>query len=171
VKEEEERRRVGVVDPPERARTVGTPAARKPRARSGAPSSPAAPPVIVSHAASTTSRGPASDERAICDARSSSSPASSSAASVTADAARACPPYVSRGTPMEFLGGLYKMHPALDSIALDGRGEWLYYGATSNDTLYRMRTRDFHLAHVILKSRSAIAKQAPYFIYRVRIAP
>ncbi|HEU4886357.1 MAG TPA: L-dopachrome tautomerase-related protein, partial [Thermoanaerobaculia bacterium] len=52
---------------------------------------------------------------------------------------------VSRGTPMEFLGGLYKMHPALDSIALDRQGEWLYYGAMSNDTLYRMRTRDFHV--------------------------
>lgn len=50
-----------------------------------------------------------------------------------------------RGTPMEFLGGLYRMHPALDSIALDRNGEWLYYGAMSNDTLYRVRTRDFHV--------------------------
>lgn len=49
---------------------------------------------------------------------------------------------VARGTPMEFLGGLYKMHPALDSIALDRNGEWLYYGAMSNDTLYRVRTSD-----------------------------
>ncbi|HJQ35505.1 MAG TPA: L-dopachrome tautomerase-related protein [Thermoanaerobaculia bacterium] len=53
---------------------------------------------------------------------------------------------VARGTPMEFLGGLYKMHPALDSIALDRNGEWLYYGAMSNDTLYRVRTDD--LQHV-----------------------
>jgi hypothetical protein len=52
---------------------------------------------------------------------------------------------VARGTPMEFLGGLYKMHPALDSIALDRNGEWLYYGAMSNDTLYRVRTSDFHV--------------------------
>lgn len=52
---------------------------------------------------------------------------------------------VARGTPMEFLGGLYKMHPALDSIALDRNGEWLYYGAMSNDTLYRLRTRDLHV--------------------------
>lgn len=44
-----------------------------------------------------------------------------------------------RGVPMEYLGGLYKMHPALDSIALDRNGEWLYYGAMSNDTLYRVR--------------------------------
>lgn len=50
-----------------------------------------------------------------------------------------------RGTPMELLGGLYRMHPALDSIALDRNGEWLYYGAMSNDTLYRIRTRDFHV--------------------------
>lgn len=49
---------------------------------------------------------------------------------------------VARGTPMEFLGGLYKMHPALDSIALDRDGTWLYYGAMSNETLYRMRTSD-----------------------------
>jgi sugar lactone lactonase YvrE len=53
---------------------------------------------------------------------------------------------VARGTLMEFLGGLYKMHPALDSIALDRNGEWLYYGAMSNDTLYRVRTDD--LQHV-----------------------
>ena len=52
---------------------------------------------------------------------------------------------VARGTAMEFLGGLYKMHPALDSIALDRNGEWLYYGAMSNDTLYRVRTRDFQV--------------------------
>lgn len=52
---------------------------------------------------------------------------------------------VARGTAMEFLGGLYKMHPALDSIALDGNGEWLYYGAMSNDTLYRVRTSDFRI--------------------------
>jgi len=149
---------------------------------------------------------------------------------------------VSRGTPMVFLGGLYKMHPALDSIALDRTGEWLYYGAMSNDTLYRVRASelragtprveafgpkpqtdgiaiddacnvymtemehgtiallrpdrtlhtlvrdprfrwpdglsigpggwlymtDSDLAHVILKSRSTIAKHAPYYIFRVR---
>ena len=144
---------------------------------------------------------------------------------------------VNHGTPMEYLGGLYKMHPAVDSIALDRSGEWLYYGAMSNDTLYRMRTSDFHieaygpkpqtdgiavddannvymtevehgtiavlradralhtlvrdprfrwpdglsiangwlyvtdsdLVHVILKSRSTIAKHAPYHIFRVRL--
>ncbi|HET8774284.1 MAG TPA: L-dopachrome tautomerase-related protein [Thermoanaerobaculia bacterium] len=59
-----------------------------------------------------------------------------------------------RGTPMEFLGGLYRMHPALDSIALDRNGEWLYYGAMSNDTLYRVRTRDFHVEAFGLKPQT-----------------
>ena len=52
---------------------------------------------------------------------------------------------VARGTLMEYFGGLYKMHPALDSIALDARGEWLYYGAMANGALWRMRTSDFHV--------------------------
>jgi hypothetical protein len=145
---------------------------------------------------------------------------------------------VARGTPMEFLHGLYKMHPALDSIALDARGEWLYYGAMANDTMWRMRTSDFHvepfgpkpqtdgvaiddanniymtevehgtlallrpdrtlhtlvrddrlrwpdgfsihgdwlyltdsaLQHVILKTRGEIAKNRPYFIWRIKVA-
>ena len=51
---------------------------------------------------------------------------------------------VNRGTPMTLLGGLYAMHPAVDSIALDHRGEWLYYGPMSHDTLYRVRARDLH---------------------------
>jgi len=49
---------------------------------------------------------------------------------------------VNRGTPMELLGGLYKMHPAVDSIALDARGEWLYYGPMSHDTLFRVRASE-----------------------------
>lgn len=49
---------------------------------------------------------------------------------------------VNHGTPMELLGGLYKMHPAVDSIALDARGEWLYYGPMSHDTLFRVRASE-----------------------------
>lgn len=40
------------------------------------------------------------------------------------------------------LGGLYAFHPALDSIALDDAGEWLYYGPMSHETLFRVRTSD-----------------------------
>jgi sugar lactone lactonase YvrE len=32
----------------------------------------------------------------------------------------------------------------VDSITLDDRGEWLYYGPFSGDTLYRIRTRDLN---------------------------
>ena len=38
--------------------------------------------------------------------------------------------------------GLYALRIAVDSIALDARGEWLYYGAVTGDRLYRVRTRD-----------------------------
>jgi len=38
--------------------------------------------------------------------------------------------------------GLYTLRIAVDSIALDTRGEWLYYGAVTGDRLYRVRTRD-----------------------------
>jgi len=40
--------------------------------------------------------------------------------------------------------GLYTMRIAVDSIALDTRGEWLYYGAVTGDRLYRVRTRDLN---------------------------
>jgi len=49
---------------------------------------------------------------------------------------------VNRGMPMILLGGLYAMHPAVDSIALDARGEWLYYGPMSHDTLFRVRASE-----------------------------
>jgi sugar lactone lactonase YvrE len=52
----------------------------------------------------------------------------------------------SRGRTMSLLGGLYKMHPAVDSIALDDAGQWLYYGPTSGPTLYRVRTADLENA-------------------------
>ena len=46
------------------------------------------------------------------------------------------------GTKMLFLGGLFAMHPALDSIGLDDTGEWLYYGPMSGERLFRVRTKD-----------------------------
>jgi len=45
---------------------------------------------------------------------------------------------------MILLGGLYFVHPALDSIALDRKGEWLYYGAMSSDEMYRIRAADLN---------------------------
>ncbi len=47
-----------------------------------------------------------------------------------------------KGRTMILLGGLYAMHPALDSIGLDASGEWLYFGAMSNQRMFRIRTAD-----------------------------
>ena len=43
---------------------------------------------------------------------------------------------------MIFLGGLFTLKPAVDTIALDPQDEWLYYGPMSGSRLYRIRTRD-----------------------------
>src|SRR6185295_2383746 len=48
------------------------------------------------------------------------------------------------GKLMDLLGGLYKMHPHIDPIALDRRGEWLYYGPMSGGRLYRIRAADLN---------------------------
>ena len=40
--------------------------------------------------------------------------------------------------------GLATMRIAVDSIALDDEGEWLYYGPVTGDRLYRVRTRDLN---------------------------
>lgn len=37
--------------------------------------------------------------------------------------------------------GLFAIQPGVDSIALDARGEWLYYAAVTATRLYRVRTR------------------------------
>src|SRR6185503_14872669 len=34
------------------------------------------------------------------------------------------------------------MHPALDTIALDAAGEWLYFGPMTHTSLFRVRTSD-----------------------------
>ena len=67
-------------------------------------------------------------------------------------------PYLidAKGKRMILLGGMYYMHPALDSIALDRQGEWLYYGAMSSDTMHRVRTADLNdetLPPEVLKDR------------------
>jgi sugar lactone lactonase YvrE len=40
------------------------------------------------------------------------------------------------------LFGLYTLRIGVDSIALDERGEWLYYGPVNGDRMYRIATRD-----------------------------
>lgn len=47
-----------------------------------------------------------------------------------------------KGHPMILLGGLFNVHVALDSIAIDRTGEWLYYGAMANENLYRVKRSD-----------------------------
>lgn len=53
-------------------------------------------------------------------------------------------PYLVRakGKPMRLLGALFNVHVAIDSIALDRQGQWLYYGAMSHESLFRARTSD-----------------------------
>jgi sugar lactone lactonase YvrE len=46
------------------------------------------------------------------------------------------------GRDMLILGGLMALRPAVDSIALDHAGEWLYYGPMSHESLFRVRTAD-----------------------------
>lgn len=40
--------------------------------------------------------------------------------------------------------GLYALRIGVDSIALDKRGEWLYYGSVNGDRLYRIATQDLN---------------------------
>jgi sugar lactone lactonase YvrE len=40
--------------------------------------------------------------------------------------------------------GLYTIRIGVDSIVLDPRGEWLYYGPVNGDRLYRVATRDLN---------------------------
>jgi sugar lactone lactonase YvrE len=42
------------------------------------------------------------------------------------------------------LFGVYTLRIGVDSIALDRRGEWLYYGPVTGATMYRVRTADLN---------------------------
>ena len=42
--------------------------------------------------------------------------------------------------------GFYALRVPVDSIALDRRGEWLYFGPVSDDRMYRVRTADLNNA-------------------------
>ncbi|MDF1821085.1 MAG: L-dopachrome tautomerase-related protein [Alcanivoracaceae bacterium] len=41
---------------------------------------------------------------------------------------------------MKFLGGLFVLKPGVDGLALSRDGRWLFYGAMTHDTLYRVPT-------------------------------
>lgn len=45
------------------------------------------------------------------------------------------------GEPIEVFG-LFAVRPGVDSIALDRRGEWLYFAAVTATRMYRVRARD-----------------------------
>jgi sugar lactone lactonase YvrE len=49
-----------------------------------------------------------------------------------------------KGHPMILVGGLFNVHVAVDSIAVDRKGEWLYFGPMSHEELFRVRTADLH---------------------------
>ena len=51
--------------------------------------------------------------------------------------------------------GIYAMRIGVDSIALDRNGEWLYYGAVTSDTLYRIRSADLNDASLSDEALSA----------------
>lgn len=48
------------------------------------------------------------------------------------------------GRDMTDIFGFYTLRIGIDSIALDKRGEWLYYGAVTNDRMFRIATRDLN---------------------------
>lgn len=50
------------------------------------------------------------------------------------------------GHVLSFFMGLYKMHPGVDSIALDHRDVWMYFGPMSHETLFRVPADDLRMA-------------------------
>ena len=44
--------------------------------------------------------------------------------------------------PLVFFGGLAALKPGVDGIAISPAGDWLFYGAMTHDSLYRVRTVD-----------------------------
>ncbi len=51
--------------------------------------------------------------------------------------------------------GFYTVRIGVDSITLDDRGEWLYYGPFSGDRLYRVATRDLNDASLAPEALAA----------------
>ena len=49
-----------------------------------------------------------------------------------------------RGRKMILWWGLFVVKPAVDSIALDRTGQWLYYGPMAHEFMFRVKTRDLN---------------------------
>lgn len=49
---------------------------------------------------------------------------------------------------MRFLAGLFVLKPGVDGLALSRDGRWLYYGAMTHDTLYRVPTAALRSANL-----------------------
>lgn len=49
-----------------------------------------------------------------------------------------------RGHKMMLWGGLFVVKPAVDSIALDRKGRWLYYGPMAHESMFRVKTKDLN---------------------------
>ena len=43
---------------------------------------------------------------------------------------------------MSFFGGLVVLKPGVDGIAIDRNDEWVYFGAMTHDTMYRVKVED-----------------------------
>ncbi|KPK53162.1 MAG: hypothetical protein AMJ63_07315 [Myxococcales bacterium SG8_38_1] len=43
---------------------------------------------------------------------------------------------------MKFFGGLVVLKPGVDSIAIDRADQWVYYGAVTHDTMFRVKVAD-----------------------------
>ena len=65
---------------------------------------------------------------------------------------------VAGGREMSLFGGLYKLHPGVDSIALDDRDVWVYFGPMSGEQLFRVPAADLRMA-----SRATIASHVEFF--------
>ncbi len=60
-----------------------------------------------------------------------------------------------KGKKLSFYGGLVKLKLGIDGIALDKRGEWLYYAPMSQKNVYRVRTEDLKNTGLSEKELSA----------------
>jgi len=49
-----------------------------------------------------------------------------------------------RGRKMVLGWGLFVLKPAVDSIALDRNGRWLYYGPMAHESMFRVKTEDLN---------------------------
>lgn len=47
-----------------------------------------------------------------------------------------------KGHPLILVGGLFNVHVPVDSIAVDRKGEWLYYGPLAHEDMFRIRVAD-----------------------------